>query len=223
MHFLQFKKKFKVSLLPLAFNNVMLGDLMFVKSNTRPISVIPNSPSHIYNLFRYQALISKKKWRKRFFDFKATALIDTPLLEERITASPSLINAIEDDFLKLVLLNFEQDTSVVEIAFSRLEQKEMSLKSKKRIRRLILRSPKEEGEAYQRNILTVAMATRLYYGNLCFITDEENAQEIERLLLRQTRQPLHRFLENGRHVFEFAFKENPFCMHLELLTDYGAG
>ena len=101
-----------------------------------------------------------------------------------------LINAIEDDFLKLVLLNFEDDISVVEIAFSRLEQKEMSLKSKKQIRRLFLGSPKEEGEAYQKNILNVSMVTRLYYGNLCFITDQENAQEIERLLLRQTRQPL---------------------------------
>ena len=49
----------------------------------------------------------------------------------------------------MVLLNFEDDTSVVEIAFSRLEQKEMSLKSKKHIRKLFLRSPKEEGEVYQ--------------------------------------------------------------------------
>ena len=66
----------------------------------------------------------------------------------------------------MVLLNFEDDISMVEIAFSRLEQKEMSLKSKKYIRRLFLRSPKEEGEAYQKNILNVSMVTRLYYGNL---------------------------------------------------------
>ena len=56
-----------------------------------------------------------------------------------------------------------------------------------------------------------------------FTTNEENAKEIERLLLHQTKQPLYRYFENGRHVFEFSFKENPFCMHLEPLTDYGAG
>lgn len=99
----------------------------------------------------------------------------------------------------------------------------MPLKSKKRIRNLILRSPKEEGEAYQRNILIVKMTTRLYYGNLYFITNEENAKQIERLLLHQTRQPLFGYRENGRNVFEFFFKENPFCIHLEPLTDYGAG
>ena len=210
MYFLDFKKMYGVSLLSQAYNNVKLGELMFVKPNTRPISVIFGSPSHIYNLFRYQAFISKKKWRKRFFGFKDFALHDTPLVGERVVASPLLINAIEDDFLKLVLLNFEEDTSVVEIAFSRLEQKEMSLKSKKHIRRLFLRSPKEESETYQKIILNVSMVTRLYYGNLCIITDQENAQEIERLLLRQTRQPLQRFLESGRHVFEFSFKKTLF-------------
>ena len=210
MYFLDFKKMYGVSLLSQAYNNVKLGELMFVKPNTRPISVIFGSPSHIYNLFRYQAFISKKKWRKRFFGFKDSALHDTPLVGERVVASPLLINAIEDDFLKLVLLNFEDDTSVVEIAFSRLEQKEMSLKSKKHIRRLFLRSPKEESETYQKNILNVSMVTRLYYGNLCIITDQENAQEIERLLLRQTRQPLQHFLESGRHVFEFSFKKTLF-------------
>ena len=223
MHFLSFKKSFKVRLLPLAYDNVMLGDLMFVKPNSRPISVILNSPSNIYNLFRYQALVSRKKWRKKFFEFKSTVLSDTPLLEERIIASSSLINAIKDDFLKLVLLNFKEDTSVVKIAFSSIEQKEMTLKSKKHIRRLISRSPKEEGETYQKNILTVNMATCLSYGNLCFITNEENAKEIERLLLLQNKQPIHRYIENGDHVFEFYYKENPFCMHLEPLTDYGAG
>ena len=196
---------------------------MFVKPNTRPVSVNLNTPSHIYNLFRFQALISRRIWRKRFFEFKSTVLDDTPLLEERIVASSSLVNAIEDDFLKLLLCNFEEDTSVLEIAFSRIEQKEMTLRSKKRIRRLILRSPKEEGEAYKRNILNVKMATCLYYGNLCFITDQENAQEIERLLLHQIKQPLHRYIENGRYVFEFSFKDHPFCMHLEPLRDYGAG
>lgn len=223
MYFLDFKKKYGVSLLPQAYNDVKLGELMFVKPKTRPISVNFGSASHIYNLFLYQALISRKKCRKRLLEFKLTVLTDTPLLKERIVASPSLINAIEDDFLKLVLLNFKEDPSVVEIAFSRIEQQEMTLKSKKRIRNLILRSPKEEGEAYQRNILIVKMTTRLYYGNLCFITNEENAKEIERLLLHQTKQPLYRYFENGRHVFEFSFKENPFCMHLEPLTDYGAG
>ena len=223
MYFLEFKNFFEVSLLPQAFKNVTLGDLMFVKANTRPMSIIIDSPSNIYDLFRYQVLISKKRWRKRFFGFKDSALHDTPLVGERVVASPLLIYTIEDDFLKLILLNFEDDTSVVEIAFSRLEQKEMSLKSKKHIRKLFLRSPKEEGEVYQKNILNVSMVTRLYFGNLCFITDQENAQEIERLLLRQTRQPLQRFLENGRYVFEFSFKENPFFMHLEPLTDYGAG
>ena len=222
MYFFEFKNSFGVSLLPQAFNNVTLGDLMFVKANNRPMSVIIDSLSKIYDPLRYQVPISKKRWRKRFFGFKDSALHDTLLEGERVLASPSLINAVEDDFLKLVLLNFEDDTSVVKIAFSRLEQKEMSLKSKKHIRRLFLRSPKQEGEAYQKNILNVSMVPRLYYWNLCFITDQENAQEIERLLLRQTRQPLQRFLENGRHVFEFSFKENLFCMHLEPLTDYGA-
>lgn len=223
MYFLQFKKEFGVSLLPVAYNNVTLGDLMFVKSFTRPISVLLNAPSHIYNLFHYQALVSRKKCLKRLSELALTPLSTTPLLKQRIIASPSLIKATKDDFLALVLLNFEEDPSVVEIAFSRLEQKEMSLKFKKRIRKLILRSPKEEGEAYKRNILTVKIATRLYFGNLCFITDKENAKEIERLLLRQIRQPLYRLIENGRYIFEFAFKENPFCMHLEPLTDYGAG
>lgn len=223
MHFLQFKKKFGVSLLPLAFNNVTLGDLMFVKPKTHPISVILNSPSHIYSLFHFQALVSIKKRRKRWLEFKSTVFSNTPLLEERIIASSSLINAIKDDFLKLVLLNFKEDTSVIEIAFSSIEQQEMTQKSKKLIRKLILRSPKEEGEIYHRNILTVNMATRLYYGNLCFITDKENAKEIERLLLLHPKQPIRRFIENGCHVFEFYFKEHPFCMHLEPLTDYGAG
>lgn len=67
------------------------------------------------------------------------------------------------------------------------------------------------------------MTTCLYYGNLCFITDEENVKEIERLLLHQTRQPLQRYFENRRHVFEFFFKEKPFCMHLEPLKVYGEG
>ena len=143
-------------------------------------------------------------------EFKLTVLTDTPLLKERIVASPSLINAIKDDFLKLVLLNFKEDPSVVEIAFSRIEQQEMILKSKKRIRNLILRSPKEEGEAYQRNILIVKMTTRLYYGNLCFITNEENAKEIERLLLNQTRQPFYRYLENGVMYLSFPLKKTIF-------------
>ena len=223
MYFLQFKKEFGVSLLPVAYNNVTLGDLMFVKPFKRPISVLFNVPSHIYNLFHYQALVSRKQRHKRVSELEAIALSATPLLDERIIASPSLIKATKDDFLDLVLLNFEEDPSVVEIAFSRLEQKEKTVKNKKRIRKLILRSPKEEGEAYKRNILTVKIATRLYFGNLCFITDKENAKEIERLLLRQIRQPLYRLIENGRYIFEFAFKENPFCMHLEPLTDYGAG
>ena len=151
MYFLQFKKEFGVSLLPVAYNNVTLGDLMFVKSFTRPISVLLNAPSHIYNLFHYQALVSRKKCLKRLSELALTPLSTTPLLKQRIIASPSLIKATKDDFLALVLLNFEEDPSVVEIAFSRLEQKEMSLKFKKRIRKLILRSPKEEGEAYKRN------------------------------------------------------------------------
>lgn len=155
MHFLQFKKKFGVSLLPLAFNNVTLGDLMFVKPKTHPISVILNSPSHIYSLFHFQALVSIKKRRKRWLEFKSTVFSDTPLLEERIIASSSLINAIKDDFLKLVLLNFKEDTSVIEIAFSSIEQQEMTQKSKKLIRKLILRFTKEEGEIYHRNILTL--------------------------------------------------------------------
>ena len=112
---------------------------------------------------------------------------------------------------------------MVEVAFSRLEQKEMSKQSKQHIRRLILRSPKEDGAVYKQRILTVNLATRLYYANLCFITNEENALEINRLLLHYPTQPLYRFIEAGRYVFEFSFKENPFCMTLEPLTDFGAG
>lgn len=44
MYFLEFKIFFGVSLLPQAFNNVTLGDLMFVKANTRPMSVIIDYP-----------------------------------------------------------------------------------------------------------------------------------------------------------------------------------
>jgi len=73
-----------------------------------------------------------------------------------------------------------------------------------------LRSSKEECEVYQRNILTVNITTRFYYGNLCFIPDKENAMEIERLLLHQTSQTLYRYFEKVTHVFEFSFKENPF-------------
>lgn len=39
----------------------------------------------------------------------------------------------------------------------------------------------------------------------------------------QTRQPLQSYFENRRNVFEFFFKENPFCIHLEPLTAYGEG
>lgn len=146
MYFLQFKKEFGVSLLPVAYNNVTLGDLMFVKPFKRPISVLLNVPSHIYNLFHYQALVSRKKCLKRLSELALTPLSTTPLLEQRIIASPSLIKATKDDFLALVLLNFEEDPSVVEIAFSRLEQKEMTLKFKKRVRKLIFVPLKKKGK-----------------------------------------------------------------------------
>lgn len=197
---------------------------MFVRSPyQRPVSVIENVPSHIYNIFMYQAVISRRKWRKRITEFQEAALTKTALLGQRIIASPSLIKSIKNDFLELILLNFQEDTTVVEIAFSRVEQKEMTMKLKQDIRRLILRSPKEEGAVYKKRILTVNLATRLYYANLCFITNEENALEIHRLLLHYPIQPLYRFIEAGRYVFEFSFKENPFCMTLEPLTDFGAG
>ena len=224
MHFLQFKKQYQISLLPKAFSNITLGDLMFVHSPyQRPVSVIENIPSHIYNLFIYQAVISRRKWRKRINEFQEAALTKTDLLSQRIIASPSLIKSIKNDFLELILLNFQEDTTVVEVAFSRLEQKEMSKQSKQHIRRLILRSPKEDGAVYKQRILTVNLANRLYYANLCFITNEENALEINRLLLHYPTQPLYRFIEAGRYVFEFSFKENPFCMTLEPLIDFGAG
>ena len=95
---------------------------MFVDSPyKRPISVIASVPSPIYNLFIYQAVTSRRKWRKRIIALQETALTKTALLGQRIIASPSLIKTIKNDFLKLVLLNFQEDTTVVEIAFSRLE------------------------------------------------------------------------------------------------------
>ena len=36
-------------------------------------------------------------------------------------------------------------------------------------------------------------------------------------------KPLDQYIEDGRYVYEFSFKENPFCMILEPLTDFGAG
>ena len=180
---------------------------MFVRSPyQRPVSVIENVPNHIYNIFMYQAVISRRKWRKRITEFQEAVLTKTALLGQRIIASPSLIKSIKNDFLELILLNFQEDTTVVEIAFSRVEQKEMTMKLKQDIRRLILRSPKEEGAVYKKRILTVNLATRLYYVNLCFITNEENALEIHRLLLHYPIQPLYRFIEAGRYVFEFSFK-----------------
>lgn len=224
MYFLQFKHKYGISFLPEAFNNVTLGDLMFVNSqDNRPMSIITNLPAHIYNLFRYQAVISRKKWQKGISGFKNETLIETPLLSQRLIASPSLIKAIKNDFLDLVLLHFNEDTSAIEVAFSHLQQQDMPLKSRKRIRKLILRSPKEDGENYKKRILTVNMATRLYYGDLCFITDKKNALEIDRLLLHYPIKPLNQYIEEGKHVYEFSFKENPFCMILEPLTDFGAG
>ena len=62
------------------------------------MSVIIDSPSNIYDLFHYQVLVSKKRWRKRFFGIKDSALHDTPLVGERVVASPSLINAIKTIF-----------------------------------------------------------------------------------------------------------------------------
>ncbi len=224
MYFLQFKKQYGISLLPEAFNNVTLGDLMFVYSEyKRPISVIANLPSNIYNLFMYQAVISRKKWRKRISGFSEVAMVETPLLANRVIASPSLIKAIKNDFLDLILLNFKEDTSVIEIAFSHLQQQDMPLKSRKLIRKLILRSPKENGATYKRKIQMVNIATRLYYGDLCLITDQKNALEIDRLLLHYPIKPLDQYIEDGRYVYEFSFKENPFCMILEPLTDFGAG
>ena len=224
MYFLQFKHKYGISFLPEAFNNVTLGDLMFVNSqDKRPMSIITNLPAHIYNLFRYQAVISRKKWQKGISGFKNETLVDTPLLSQRLIASPSLIKAIKNDFLDLVLLHFNEDTSAIEVAFSHLQQQDMPLKSRKRIRKLILRSPKEDGENYKKRILTVNIATRLYYGDLCFITDKKNALEIDRLLLHYPIKPLGQYIEDGRYVYEFSFKENPFCMILEPLTDFGAG
>ena len=60
MYFLEFKNSFGVSLLPQAFNNVTLGDLMFVKANTRPMSVIIDSPSNIrkYWLVRFEPIFT---------------------------------------------------------------------------------------------------------------------------------------------------------------------
>ena len=58
------------------------------------------------------------------------------------------------------------------------------------------------------------MATRLYYGNLCFITNKENALEINRLLLHYPIKPLYRYMEKGRYVFEFFLKKPPFAYSL---------
>ncbi|GEM_PF-770509 len=224
MYFLQFKKQYGISLLPEAFNNVTLGDLLFVGSlGKRPTSIITSLPTHIYNLFGYQAVISRKKWQKRISGFKNETLLETPLLSQRLVASPALIKTIKNDFLALLLLNFIEDPSVIEVAFSHLQQQNMSIKSRKRIRKLILRSPKEDGENYKRRILTVNMATRLYFGDLCIITDKKNSLEIDRLLLHYPIKPINLYLEEDKHIYEFSFKENPFCMILEPLTDFGAG
>ena len=64
MYFLDFKKKYGVSLLPQAYNDVKLGELMFVMPNTRAISVNFGSASHIYNLFRFRHLFQGKNGAK---------------------------------------------------------------------------------------------------------------------------------------------------------------
>lgn len=100
MYFLQFKKQYGISLLPEAFNNVTLGDLLYVGSlGKRPTSIITSLPTHIYNLFGYQAVISRKKWQKRISDFKNEILLETPLLSQRLVASPALIKTIKNVFL----------------------------------------------------------------------------------------------------------------------------
>lgn len=58
------KKKYGVSLLPQAYNDVKLGELMFVKSNARPISVIFGSPSHIYTSSAIRHLFQGKNGAK---------------------------------------------------------------------------------------------------------------------------------------------------------------
>ena len=71
MYFLQFKKQYGISLLPEAFNNVTLGDLLYVGSlGKRPTSIITSLPTHIYNLFGYQAVISRKNGKRELATLK---------------------------------------------------------------------------------------------------------------------------------------------------------
>jgi hypothetical protein len=71
MYFLQFKKQYGISLLPEAFNNVTLGDLLFVSSlDKRPTSIITSLPTHIYNLFGYLAVISRKSGKRELAALK---------------------------------------------------------------------------------------------------------------------------------------------------------
>ena len=221
MYYTQFKKSYKTELLPIAFNTVTLGNLMFLNLVERqPKSIISSTPSHVFSLFFYKAIVSKQVWKKALLDFAQKELFDTPLLNRRLVASPILIQSIKNDFLKLVLDNFKADISGIEVAFSRLEQQDMSTKYRKQIQKLMLLVAKDEDQAYHQKIGKVKMVTRLYYGNLCLITNKANAAEIHRLLLLHPVQPLYRYIEEDRYVFEFSFKENPFCMVLESPTDF---
>jgi hypothetical protein len=70
MYFLDFKKKFGISLLPQAYNNIKLGELMSVIFGSPPVVIFITS-SAIRPLFQ-------KQWCKRLLEFKLTVLTYTP-------------------------------------------------------------------------------------------------------------------------------------------------
>ncbi len=219
MEIRNFRKAYKLELIPASHAGITLGDLIWDPVLGPPVFNRKNMPNTIFTAFLDAGKINEEEWAAYQEENRLSSLMDAQLASRTVEVDAEIIRELRHPELGKIKGEFLSE-KISKFTFGNLMVREMKNLVRVRIDHFLEGMKAEKWKQYDGSIRRVYMITELYYGTIRLIVEKQFSAELEGLLKNTSLEAKARTEKN--HAVEYAFSHDnvPFAMRIEHIRTF---